>query len=74
MSETATVRATSLLASAGILSGLVIVALTFTYVLEGTNPFPEAPAFETVQEPRQHRRLRSPCVSRCACLRRSRNP
>jgi protein TonB len=51
MSETATVRATSLLASAGILGGLVIVALTFTYVLEIGDPFPEAPTFETVREP-----------------------
>lgn len=51
MGETATVRATSLLASAGILTSLVIVALTFTYVLEGADPFPEAPTFETVREP-----------------------
>ena len=53
MSETATVRATSLLASAGILGCLVIVALTFTYVLEVTDPFPEARPFETVLEPPQ---------------------
>jgi protein TonB len=51
MSETATLRATSLLASTGILGGLVIVALTFTYVLEIADPFPDAPTFETVREP-----------------------
>lgn len=51
MSEAATVRATSLLASAGILSGLVIVALTFTYVLEVSDPFPNAPIVDAVREP-----------------------
>jgi protein TonB len=51
MSETATLRATSLLASTGILGGLVIVALTFTYALEIADPFPEAPTFETVRDP-----------------------
>ncbi len=43
MSETATVRATSLLASSGILGGLVIVALTFTYALPAIGPIIEGP-------------------------------
>lgn len=52
MSETATVRATSLLASTGILVSLVIVALTFTYVMPTLeNPFPNAPIVEAMTEP-----------------------
>jgi periplasmic protein TonB len=52
MSETATLRATSLLASAGILGGLVIVALTFTYALPTIgDPYPETLPFDVVREP-----------------------
>jgi protein TonB len=52
MSETATLRATSLLASTGILGGMVSVALTFTYVLPVMdNPFPSAPVVRAEPEP-----------------------
>lgn len=50
MSETATVRATSLLASSGILGGLVIVALTFTYVLPEFDIIIDAPPITMAPE------------------------